>query len=241
MTNCLDVERRLTLYIDGDLAPDERAEVDAHLDTCTHCRGVARDLERLRRTAGALGPMTPPDHVWLEVAGQLKPAGLRRRVRQAVSDPRGAARQWVALAAMLVLVTLGAYVITSRAPVPEPGGNASGGTAVQAVTDELGKAMEHYENAIKRLESLATQSDSTIDPLVAAALQQNIKTIDSAISESRTALGQDPASEPARESLFEALKNKVGVLQATVNLMNQMRKGDQAAAAEAVAAFGKKS
>ena len=72
-------------------------------------------------------------------------------------------------------------------------------------------------------------------------LRQNIKTINAAIEESRTALVQNPGNDPARDSLFEALRRKVVVLQATVNLMNEMRKGNQAGAVEAAAAFAKKS
>ena len=64
--------------------------------------------------------------------------------------------------------------------------------------------------------------------------------IDQAIVESRAALTNDPESQPARESLFEALRRKVGVLQATVTLMNEMRQGNQAGAAEAAAGLNKK-
>jgi hypothetical protein len=243
MTTCQDTESRLTLFVDGELAAADRAAVAAHLDTCAACRGVARDLERLRRAAGALGPVAPPDHLWLEVAGQIGKPGPRGWARRAATDPRVALRQWVGLAAMLVVVTLGAYVIlhTTRVDPASTPGNAAAAGSVQAVTEELTTAMRHYENAITQLEALAKNDDRAIDPVVAATLQQNIQTIDGAIAESRSALGQNPDSAPARESLFEALKNKVGVLQATVNLMNQMRKGDQAGAAEAAAAFGKKS
>ena len=59
--------------------------------------------------------------------------------------------------------------------------------------------------------------------------------------ESRMALASNPESEPARESLFEALRRKVGVLQATVSLMNQMRQGNPAGAADAAAGLGRKS
>ncbi len=48
-----------------------------------------------------------------------------------------------------------------------------------------------------------------------------------------------PESQPARTSLFEALRNKVNLLQHTVVLMNEMRKGDAGGAAEAAAGLGK--
>ena len=76
---------------------------------------------------------------------------------------------------------------------------------------------------------------------MAETLRQNIQTVNAAIDESRTALVQNPGSQTARDSLFEALRRKVVVLQATVNLMNEMRKGNQTGAVEAAAVFGKKS
>lgn len=58
--------------------------------------------------------------------------------------------------------------------------------------------------------------------------------IDQAIGESRAALRDQPANLPAQESLFEAFKSKVALLQDTVALVNEMRKGNQAEAARIV-------
>ena len=55
-----------------------------------------------------------------------------------------------------------------------------------------------------------------------------------AIAESRTALLEEPASQPARDSLFEALGRKVALLQDMIALMNQMRKGDEVGAGRIV-------
>ena len=73
MTICDDVREQLSLIVDGQ-QPERAAQalVRSHLETCAACRGVLQDLERLRRAAASLGPMTPPDHVWLEVAGQMR-------------------------------------------------------------------------------------------------------------------------------------------------------------------------
>ena len=246
MTICQDVEAQLSQLVDGHL-PDAAAQatVRAHLEQCASCRGVLQDLERLRRTSRALGPVTPPDHLWLEVAGQLrlgdelKPAEQPHR---AMPVPRGPLVQWIGLAAALLVATIGAYYFyrppSSPATVQS---NAAAPGTVEAVAEELNLATSHYEKAIAQLEAMTKSDGGTLDPAVAKTLQQNIQTIDQAITESRTALTQDPGSEPARESLFEALRRKMVVLQTTVNLMNEMRKGNQAGAAEAIAAFGKKS
>ena len=92
------------------------------------------------------------------------------------------------------------------------------------------QAETHYENAIEKLEALA-KDRQTLDPNVAADLQKNLLIIDRAIGESRAALSTHPASERAQESLFEAFRTKIGLLQDTIALINEMRKGNQAEAA----------
>jgi len=69
------------------------------------------------------------------------------------------------------------------------------------------------------------------DPRTAATLQKNLAVIDQAISESRAAVRAQPANEPAQQSLIEGFKTKIGLLQDTVALINEMRKGNEAGAA----------
>ena len=63
--------------------------------------------------------------------------------------------------------------------------------------------------------------------------------IDKAIGESRSALRAEPANRPAQQSLFEALRRKVSLLQDTIVLMNEMRKGNEAGAARIVEGINK--
>lgn len=238
---CQDVQPRLSELADGALPPAERAEIDAHLEECAACRGVLSDLQHVRRAASALGPIPPPDHVWLQVAGQVRlerPAVVRFPAAR-----RAALAQWIGLAAALVLVTIGADYFLRTVPPEDAGGagNPAGTPSVQRIADELTLAMQHYDNAITELEALAKANSDVLDTQMAETLRQNIQTVNAAIDESRSAFVQNPGSQTARESLFEALRRKVVVLQATVNLMNEMRKGNQSGAVEAAAVFSKKS
>ena len=239
MTTCQDVQPRLSEFADGIVSQSDRIAIETHLRACTDCRGILADLQHIRRGAAALGPIAPPDHVWLQVAGQTRferPAGEGR-----FEEPRAVRRtaigQWIGIAAALVLVTIGAdYFLRDT-----PAGNATSPPSVQRIADELSLAMQHYDNAITELEALARSSSDVLDTQLSETLRSNIQTVNAAIDESRAALEQNPGSATARVSLFEALRRKVVVLQATVNLMNEMRKGNQTGAVEAAAAFGKKS
>ena len=239
--DCVTARSRLSLHADGDLPSGERELIETHLATCDGCRGLLRDLDRVRRAASSLGPVTPPDHVWLQVAGRMRierPDALRGPTRR---ERRAAMGQWMGLAAALLVITTGAYFFVRTTPVVPPVSNAAITPTVQSVADGLTKAMSEFDQVIADLERLAKARDSQLDPVLADTLSQNIRTINAAIEESRNALQQNPTNELARESLFEAFERKVTVLRATVNLMNEMRKGNQAGAVEAAAALQKKS
>jgi hypothetical protein len=130
---------------------------------------------------------------------------------------------------------------------PESGsGRSAGGQAppspdeiVRNIESELQLAAGHYENAIKGLEQVATASDSPLDPVLMATLKENLAVIDAAIDDSRTALRAEPGSQIAQENLFEAFRRKVALLQDTIALMNEIRKGDEAGAARVAEGLNK--
>jgi len=141
--------------------------------------------------------------------------------------PRGAAPGTPAPAATAPATAPGTIAETSVPPV-----NANNAELVQSVEMELSQAEQHYEKAIAGLEQIAKAGEGTLDPQIAATLQKNLAVIDQAIQESRTALQSQPTSQLAQESLFEAFKRKVALLQDTIALINEMRKGNQAGAAK---------
>lgn len=227
---------------DGTLGPIRRAELELHLESCDACRALLADLERIRNAAASLDRLAPPEHVWLQIAGRLRQEG-RVTAPPAVA-PRGRHAALLAIAAALVLAVAGSlYMLSSRqsgdgspaavAGTP-PGGNATGADAVQSIGAELQLAEQHYQNAIAGLEQAMKVEDGALDPQTAGMLKKHLELIDHAIAESRAAVRAEPQSAAALDSLFDALKQKVVLLQNTIALMNEMRKGDAAGAAQIV-------
>ena len=105
---------------------------------------------------------------------------------------------------------------------------------------ELRLAETHYEKAIKGLEEIATSEQDSLDPRTAATVRKSLAVIDQAISESRAAIRSQPANEPAQQSLIENFKTKITLLQDTVVLINEMRKGNEAGAARIVSGLKQK-
>jgi len=249
MTTCDQARPQLSDYVDGRLDAARASEVRAHVASCHGCAGIAEDLRRIRDAARSLGTVQPPAHVWLEIAGRVRlesgaPAASTP-ARVVPGQSRSDTWQWLGLAAALMVVTLGVYSLAQPdAPPPAPApassaGNATDTPTVETVEETMKRAEAEYEKAIAQLEQVVKSGGATVSAASVATLQRSLTTIDSAIAESRAALTSSPDSQPARTSLFEALRNKVNLLQHTVVLMNEMRKGDASGAAEAAAGLGK--
>ena len=244
--NCSDYQDAIQELADGTLGPVRRAELQTHLDACASCRGLAEDLQKITAAAPSLERVSPPDHVWMQIAGRLRQEG---RVTEA-PRPRSHNFALLALAATLLLaVAASVYLLlpyrsanpsmagTASPPAADAAaarGNAAPSDAVQSIVDDFAEAERKLQSALSKLEDSAKGEDDAFGPETAAILTKNLQVIDQAIAESRAALQAEPQSAPARDSLFEAMRRKVTLLQDTIALMNEMRKGNSAGAAQLV-------
>jgi hypothetical protein len=242
--------------VDGTIGPIQRAELERHLDVCAACRALASDLRTIQEVAGSLPTIEPPDRVWLQLAGRLRQEGRVASTPPPATPVRYRHTAILALAAALVLAVGASLVVllprfqsnnkpaASGAASAAKSGNGAADDTVQSVEAEFRLAEQHYQNAIAKLEQAAKldqpgADSGGIDPATAAMLQKNLKVIDQAIAESRAAMRAEPQSAAARDSLFDALKRKVILLQDTIALMNEMRKGNAAGAAQLVEGLNK--
>ena len=228
--HCSDVSDVLVDFIDGRLDPAQERDVERHLDACANCRAMVVDLRTIRAAAFMLDRHEPGPEVWTSLQQRLAAEPVpRNRARVLAMPARASWRVWLAAAAVIVLATsIGVLPLLRRAgPAAPPQESAGAEATVESVTAEFEAAEQHYQKAITDLETIAKQDTGELDPQVAAVLQKNLAVIDQAIGESRAALQSQPASGTAQEGLFDALRSKVALLQQTVELINEMRKGNQ--------------
>ena len=259
--DCTRYSESIHDLIDGTVGPIRRAELERHLDSCRDCRALVADLEAIRDAASSLDPIELPPRVWLQLAGRLRQEG-RVTATPVPTSPIARRAAWLAIAAALILAIGTSLVMLLPRLRPGAAAPATGATngpaqvdgtadsTVQDVETEFRMAEQHYQNAITKLEQAARLDQATgggtpagnqaaIDPQTAAMLQKSLHVIDVAIAESRAALRAEPQSAAARDSLFDALKRKVALLQDTIALMNEMRKGNAAGAAQIIGSASK--
>ena len=204
---------RLSDYVDGHLTLAERADVDAHLATCTDCLAIIGEIRDLKRRARQLPPIDPPPHVWNAISARIR--------HRDVSTTRRSAFQTALALAAAVLLGVSLWIAVAPQPSPE-----DPEVLAEMVTDELRAAESHYENAITGLEQIIAQNEGTLPVELNQTLTENLDLIEETIDESRRAMATDPSSDVAQESLLEAFRRKVSLLQNTILLINEVRKGE---------------
>jgi anti-sigma factor RsiW len=240
---CADLQSDVLVdLVDGRLDPAEQRDIERHLEACAECKALVTDLRSIRAAAFMLDRREPAAAAWTKlqeaVKAEPRPKGrllsLSRRSLGELGPTRNNWGVWLGAAAALILATvIGLLPLLNRNAAtvnPEPAAATINEPTVDSVAAEFAKAEEHYQKAIDDLQTIANKDTGELDPQVAAVLQKNLTVIDQAISESRAALKTQPSNTNAQDGLFDALRTKVALLQQTVELINEMRKGNQAEA-----------
>jgi hypothetical protein len=231
--NCQDYEIALGDYVDGTLDERSRIEFETHLASCDRCRAVVADLGVIRRATLALEPELPAPHMWSKLSAAFEAEHASTFHRWGFT--------WQTLAASVVTLTLVAgltWIGHGLAPIKAPSGQLASAAPTQteaiSVKAQFDLAEAQYTSAITGLESITKSEQSALDMDTADVLQANLSVIDGAITESRAALQTEPDNPAAQESLFDALRSKLELLQDVVALINEMRKGNPEGAARIV-------
>lgn len=196
---CGEVDARLDEYVDGALGPRDRAALEGHLAGCAACRAALADVRGLVAGARALPPrIEPPRELWTGIAARLT-ARRRRGVSIAWWRERGFWGGASAAAAMLALA-LAVYRWTGGGSSPRP-------------PDEWSVVEAHYAQATAELNRTLAAERSRLRPETVALVERNLRLIDAALREARSALAQDPGNAELRQLVAIAARQKVELLQ----------------------------
>jgi hypothetical protein len=234
--SCRDYEAQIGDYVDGALSEAERASLESHLETCTSCRAMASDFIVIRAASQSLDSQVPPPHVWRKLSAAIEAEPKPLLGFGGRGGLETAWRAFAPAAAMAVLVVALSWTAAKLVSVPgERLARVTPAIASEPVSilAQYQLAEEDLANTIEGLERIATDR-TALDMETADVLKANLTVLDGAIGESREALKKEPENDVAQQSLFEALRSKVALLQDTIALINEMRKGNQEGAARIV-------
>jgi len=217
---CEQTLSRLDEYVDGDLDEAAFQEMELHLGGCAACREEERALRALIAAAAALPRVMPPARdLWPELAERLRGAeGARLVARPVLSSWRS---PMAMAAAASVLVALAATLwVRGHGPSAAPG--VTPGTLITVASVDPGADLlateREYARATADLMAALESQKAALSPETRQVLDDNLKTIDDALAQVRTALRKDPGNGALTHLLTSTHQKKLDALQRVVRL-----------------------
>jgi anti-sigma factor RsiW len=208
---------RLSEYVDDELAPSDRLQLEQHLLDCASCRETIDELRGVAAEASTL-PLrsdTPPARdLWPGIASALpQPAPARWRV--SLSLPQALA------AGVLLMLVSGLGVWTYLGREMQGAANAQATAAADETVRPVTVSLEdrRYDRAVADLTKLLDAQRSRLDPKTAQVLERNLATIDRALAEAMAALAKDPSDPFLSSHVAEQRRLKLSVLRQAKNLV----------------------
>lgn len=212
---------RLSDYLDGELGPGERRELEAHLAECEECTATLEQLRRVVERAKRLDDGPPATDLWSGIAERIGGASEEGKVTDLEARRRGSVTrlrrrrltfslpQLAAASVALMVLSAGTAWLAARS------GGAGEGTAGEAAIQPVPAAeytASGYDAAIAELERIIDESRDRLDTATVRVIAENLMIIDQAIVQAQRALAADPASDYLNEHLAATKRQKLEFL-----------------------------
>jgi len=227
----------LSDYLDHDLPRSEGVALECHLETCAECRELLADLAAVKSRAASLVDPPAPNDLWAGIASRIGPAGstngagakrpsvleLPRRSRPPARWMPWSVPQWLAVAAAFAVVAAGAvWLVQGRVTGRTTGGGVAVGDAassapvLQASTVDFDPG--RLDQEIRDLQAALERGRDRLAPETVKVLEDNLRIINQALNDARTALEQDPANADLRDYLAGSVQRKFELVRRAATL-----------------------
>jgi hypothetical protein len=221
---------RLSEYLDDQLVPAERAELEVHVAGCADCRTTLAELRRVLDVARALPDSAPPTDLWpairariaeaesgvVPIHGSPMTAAAPVRRRFTFTLPQLAA----ACVSLLCAGALGGWIAlnASDPAQTDPATVARGAAQGDVIAVTASTVAPDVDARIADLERALSESRELLEPETIAVLERNLAIVEAALQEAQRALSLDPANDYLRNHVERTMLTKLDVLQRATSL-----------------------
>jgi len=214
--SCEETMRRLDDLLDGELPPEERAGVQAHLAGCASCREALARAERLRGlTAQLPRAVEPTRDLWPSIEDRLQ------QTRPLPQSWRLPGPLLAAAAVLLVALAAGLAYWAGRSQTPVRGAatEVRDGVALAAdTTPALEAVQDDMLRARNELRAAVAARRADLSPETRRVVDENLRVIDEAIARITAAFHDDPGNPELTRLLVAAYRQQINLLQRVAEL-----------------------
>jgi anti-sigma factor RsiW len=218
---CAECRLQLDDIIDGEYAASEPqaeqlAALEAHLRGCAACRAVEAQLRELIARAAALPPrMSPPRDLWPDIAQRVRRAPAQVQTHRPWTRFSG-----LAAAAGVVLALSGVFALRGAEQRRVLDTTSTTGISMRTALSPVGVLLpeREYERATAALMEAVEARREMLSPETHQVVTRNLRVIDDALAELRSALDSDPGNDELASLFSSTQRRKVAVLQRVVRL-----------------------
>lgn len=216
---CSKARKMISDYVDDNLDVKRKSTLEKHLEDCSDCQEVMKDLQGIAESAKELEEFSPPANTWLKIEARLE------KETQTIQLPERPARKWfdflvfqpklkyALISVVLLAVIVGGVILGLRY---FKGGITPALMDHQEYTlAKLQEAERHYQLAIKALGEAISSREESLDPQVAHIFRTNLEIINASIKVCKKAVLNEPENIEARNYLLFVYREKL-------NLLNEM-------------------
>ena len=214
---CDNFQRQLDDYLDGELPESDRQRLEEDLVTCLSCNRVLKQLRTLIESARHLPTEIEPERpLWPGIESRIAAAGPDTVNRRRPATPISVWR-WASLAAAAALLFAIAVPLLLERQQPLAVAEAPAAAIDVATTDpgETAILARSEDGVLLPRSDLLTaleQRRSALNAEDFVRLEANVRLVDEAIAEVRTALDQNPGDRRLELLLAARYQQEVALL-----------------------------
>ena len=225
---------RLSEYLDDEDALDgramtdsERAAMAAHVEGCAECRIALAELQAVARLAANLPDTRPSADLWPGIASRIDSPSSILPFKRTLSKQFSFTLPQLLAAGLALMVLSGGMVwvariggsrtslppvvaVTNPSSVEPPAADPAASTP--PAIESVNFADSQYDQAVADLEKALASGRNRLDPETVRILEENLASIDLAISQSRKALRDDPANVYLNNHFAASRNRKLALL-----------------------------
>jgi len=214
---CSQARRLISDYIDNELGNKQTVKLEDHLQNCLQCKDLFNEMRTITSEAKHFEHLSPHADLWPAIRNRIAKdnhtAGIRisgkRRLDNYFRIPLPAAFPLGAVLASVIIAMFFYYGIPSiqnhefikREENPQ-----------KVALIHFKEAEQHYQLAIRALNSAISGRQMGLDPELVEVFRQNLEIIDNSIRICRTTVRTHPDSLDANIYLLACYRKKIGLL-----------------------------